>query len=209
MTLTRPATFLNRTRMHTTAATAVLLIGAVTLAGCASPRERLYTLLGPEPPRAASGSHLHIVVGPVTIPGAVDRPQLVVRQGATRLVALEQERWAEPLREAVPQLLAESVGERLPTAHVTTLSAAVPAAPDLRVMVDVTRLEAIPNQEVIVEARWSLRSPQAKVTPEGTTVVRRPVHGGTREYATLVRAEAAALAEVGSDIARAVEKIAP
>jgi len=43
------------------------------------------------------------------VPGAVDRPQLVLRQAPNRVAILEQERWAEPLREAVPRLLEDSL----------------------------------------------------------------------------------------------------
>ena len=49
-----------------------------TSLGCASPRERLYTLSGSEPTAMTADPTLHVVLGPVTIPAAVDRPQLIV-----------------------------------------------------------------------------------------------------------------------------------
>jgi uncharacterized lipoprotein YmbA len=145
------------------------------------------------------------VLGPVTIPPAVDRPQLVVRQNAVRLVALEQERWAEPLREAVPRVLADSMRSHLPNATVTSQTTAAPH-PDVRVVVDVTRFEAIAGQEVIIEAHWWLRSQGAKGGPEGSSVARVAVRGGPQDYDAIVAAEAAALEEIGSDLSRAVEK---
>jgi uncharacterized protein len=178
---------------------------AAMLCGCASPRERLYTLVGPEPPAPVPAPTLHVVVGPVTLPDAVDRPQLVVRQSPARLVALEQERWAEPLREAVPRVLAESIASRLRSVSVVTSLAGAAIVPDLRIAVEIRRLEAIPGQTVIVEAHWWLRSGTQQSTQEGTSVARVTVHGRPNDYESLVAAEAAAFAEIGGDLAGAIE----
>ena len=183
----------------------LLLAGVGTSLGCASPRERLYTLSESEPPAVVANPTLHVVLGPVTIPTAVDRPQLVVRQSAVRVVALEQERWAEPLREAIPRVLADSMRRQLRDASVTRVTTSAPHT-DLRVIVDLTRFEAIAGQEVIIEAHWWLRPSDTKSGSEGISVARVPVRGGPRDYDALVAAESAALAAVGTDLSRAIEK---
>jgi uncharacterized protein len=185
--------------------TALMLVWLGTAVGCASPRERLYTLSGSEPPAVVTSPTLHVLLGPVTIPPAVDRPQLVVRQSAVRLVALEQERWAEPLREAVPRVLADSMRSQLRNASVTNQTTAA-IHPDIRVTVEVTRFEAIAGQEVIIEAHWWLRSQDTKSGPEGTSVARVKVHGGPQDYDAVVAADAAALAQIGAEVSRAIEK---
>jgi uncharacterized lipoprotein YmbA len=172
--------------------------------GCASPRERLYTLSGSEPPAVVTDPTLHVVLGPVTIPAAVDRPQLVIRTSAVRLVALEQERWAEPLREAVPRVLAESMRSQLRDASVTSLMTVAPPA-DMRVVVEVSRFEAIAGQEVIIEAHWWLHS-DSKSGPAGTSVARVTIRSGPQDYDAVVAAEAAGLVQVGADLSRAIEK---
>src|SRR5215471_3629204 len=121
---------------------ALILAWLATALGCASPRERLYTLSGSEPSAVVTAPTLHVALGPVTIPPVVDRPQLVVRQSAVRLVALEQERWAEPLHEAVPRVLADNMRSQLRNASVTGVSTAQLRA-DMRIIVEVTRFEAI------------------------------------------------------------------
>jgi uncharacterized lipoprotein YmbA len=135
----------------------------------------------------------------------VDRPQLVVRQSAVRVVALEQERWAEPLREGVPRVLADALRSRLRDASVTTLAMAA-SRPDVRLAVDVTRFEAIAGSEVIIAAHWRLRSADDKTTREGTAVARQMVRGGVQDYDAVVAAEAAALADIGAELARAIEQ---
>jgi len=184
---------------------ALILAWLATAFGCASPRERLYTLSGSEPPAVVTTPTLHVVLGPVTIPPAVDRPQLVVRQSSVRLVALEQERWAEPLREAVPRVLADNMRSHLRNVSVTSQTTAAPH-PDMRVIVDFTRFEAIAGQEVIIEAHWWLRSQGAKGGREESSVARVAVRGGPQDYDAIVAAEAAALDEIGSDLSRAIEE---
>ena len=185
--------------------TLLILAWLGTTLGCASPRERLYTLTGSEPPAVVTAPTLHVVLGPVTIPPAVDRPQLVVRQSAVRLAALEQERWAEPLREAVPRVLADSMRSHLRNASVTSQTMAAPR-PDVRVIVELTRFEAIAGEAVIIEAHWWLRSQDAKGGSEGTSVASIPVHGRSQDYDAVVAAEAAGLAQIGADLSRAIEK---
>jgi uncharacterized lipoprotein YmbA len=148
-----------------------------------------------------------VVVGPVTIPEAVDRPQLVVRHNTVRLVALEQERWAEPLREAIPRVLSEVIGSKLPTASVTRFAAA-PATTrwDVRVLVNVTRFEAIAGERVIIETHWWLQLTDDKTLTEGNSVARVTVQGGPQDYDAIVAAEAAGLADIGAELARVIER---
>jgi uncharacterized lipoprotein YmbA len=147
-----------------------------------------------------------VLVGPVTIPEAVDRPQLVVRHNTVRLVALEQERWAEPLREAIPRVLSEVIGSKLPTASVTRFAAAPATRWDVRLLVNVTRFDAIPGERVIIETHWWLQLTGDKSVLEGNSVAHVPVQGGPQDYDAIVAAEAAGLAEIGAELARVIEK---
>ena len=181
-----------------------------SIAGCASPREHLYTLSGPEPPPVAASPTRYVVLGPVTIPAVVDRPQLIVRQSEVRLVALEQERWAEPLREAVPRVLADAIRTRLPGTSITTRTSRAAARSYLSVAVEITRFEAMAGSEVLIEAHWQLRSDDVgEITGEGGSVARQRVRGGPKDYDALVVAEAAALAEIAAEISHAIEQQGP
>src|SRR4029079_2355421 len=88
----------------------VLLV--VLVAGCStSPPAQFYTLT---PAAGGAGESLvsapfarPIAVGPVSVPEAVNRPKFVVRDAPNRLVVLESQRWAEPLRDALASPLAD------------------------------------------------------------------------------------------------------
>ena len=59
---------------------------------------------------------------------------------------------------------------------------------------------------MIIEAHSWLRPSDTKGGSEGTGVARVAVHGGPRDYAAIVAAQSAALAELGTDLSRAIEK---
>jgi len=182
-----------------------LACGAVLL-GCASPQERLYTLSGPQPPATVAPATLHVLVGPVTIPEALDRPQLVVRRSSVRLVALEQERWAEPLREGIPRVLSDAITTKLPNVSATSFATAADARWDMRLFVDVTRFEVIPGERVVIEAYWRLQVAADKGALDGRSVIVKAVHGGPEDYDAIVAAQAAGLAEVGAELSEVIAK---
>lgn len=66
----------------------------LALAACSSAPTHFYTLL-PSASTATSTRSVPyaIAVLPVTIPAAVDRPQMVVREGGSNVALLDGERW--------------------------------------------------------------------------------------------------------------------
>lgn len=71
--------------MRRLAAITTLCALTALAAGCGStPASRFYTLNSPATP-AATPSNVSVSVGPVSIPGAVDRPQIVVSTGANQV----------------------------------------------------------------------------------------------------------------------------
>jgi uncharacterized protein len=130
-----------------------LLVGA-----CASIPEHLYTLDTAAHPSAPSRSDLPIVlVGPVTIPEMVDRPQLVVQDGKYRVIVNEQERWATPLKDSLPLLIAMQLGERCPSARFRLLSSTATEEPHARLTIEFTNIEINRATGVSVVATWAYR----------------------------------------------------
>ncbi len=97
---------------------AMVLFIAVLLAGCRSsaPQIEFYTLnsLSPETEKANptdAALNIAVGVGPVEIPQALDRPQIVTRTGPNKITLDEFHRWASPLREDFARVLAENKGK--------------------------------------------------------------------------------------------------
>jgi len=179
-------------------------IGMVALAfglgGCASAPVHYYTLLAP-PAKVATAEQpagFLIEVLPVGVPAQLDQPQLVVRDGGSRVAVLDGERWAGTLGEELRSALSAALTQRLGTQDIAGL--ARPAGkPVLRIKLQVRRLDTWPGERAQLQADWSLGF--ADVTGS------RWVCGGTFDeaapggYAELVQAQQRMVAALAARIA--------
>ena len=189
-----------------------VLLGSAALclalagSGCSrSPRVTFYTLepgakleapvAGPAPPA--------VVVGPVTLPELLDRPQLVVRVAENRVEILETHRWAEPLKSEIPRLVARNLGRLLGSDRVASYQQHSGAGADYRVLLDLVRLESEPGDAVTVESSWTVRRTPGGSPRTGRSLLREKVTGPG--YDAMVAALSRALAGVSADIARAIQ----
>ena len=185
----------------------VLLFALVVAgAGCASPRSDFYTLNSTAKP-VGTRADTSVSVGPVSVPAAVDRPQIVVRLEPNRVAIDEFHRWASPLQDAIARVVAENLSAMLGTPHVTVFSQPTGAGARYRVLVDVLRFESAPGEEATLDAVWTVRSTKDGSTRSGRTTVSEPVPN--REYATLAAAHSRALGRLSADLAGAIQALSP
>ena len=196
--------------------TAAVAVAAAVVAGCAGSgsAERFFALndggVVQSTTTSASGGATAglpgIVVSSVTVPELVDRPQIVTRDNANRVVVSEQNLWAEPVRSSVGRMLATRLGRTLFEAGRPTQVAAYPQAsivdPFLRVTIDVVRFDAVPNGEAVVDALWSIRRTSDGFVRTGRTVASSPIAG--TDYDAIVSAWNEALGTVNRDVAATV-----
>jgi uncharacterized lipoprotein YmbA len=185
-----------------------LLLGivAVAVAGCGSATApRLYTLDASASGAAGvAASAVTVYVGPVAVPEAVDRPQLVVRTGANEVAPVDGHRWAEPLKVAIGRVLAAKLSRELGTPQVGAYPGTALADAGYRVQVEVQRFESAPGSTATMEAVWSVRRVAGDATVSGRTVVTEPVAG---DYEALAVAHGRALDPLSRDIAAAIRKL--
>ena len=87
----------------------VAAAGMTLLAACGStPKESYYTLAAPAM-EAASSAAMTVHVGLAGLPEAVDRNPMVVRTGPNQVDIDDFHRWAEPLKAAIPRVLAANL----------------------------------------------------------------------------------------------------
>lgn len=182
-----------------------LLLSACSLGGT-SPEPRFFTLASePPPPAAASASAYLVVVGPVTIPELVDRPQIVTRADANRIEIAEQARWGAPLKSEIPRVLADSLARLLPGARTATMDQRGAGAPDYRVLIDVQRFDSS-AEGAAIQASWAVRPKEGAPVITGRSIVTEPAGAG---YEALVAAHSRALARLGGEIAAAINGVRP
>ena len=91
----------------------------LVLVGCGSPDNKYFTLSTEDAAAPASmAAGRTVSVDEVNIPSYLDRPQLVIRQGANSADLREYERWLEPLDSMLRRVLAADLAARLGAGHV-------------------------------------------------------------------------------------------
>lgn len=178
------------------------------LAGCASgvsPHTSYYTLAAERAlatsPTAATTTR--VSVGRAAIPEMVDRPQIVVRSASNRVEISDFHRWGEPLRDAIPRVVAENLAQKLGPRYTVVAGGMRGAAPELRILLDVQKLEAALGGGVTLDVLWGVRS--AGSARDGRSVIDDRASGSG--YADVAAAYSRALARVAQDIAAAIEAL--
>lgn len=175
----------------------VLLALTTCLASCAtSPPVRFYTLTPVGNEGAGANAPPAIRVVRVTLPGEVDRPELVRRVDATRLQLAEDDRWAAPLGQMIQRVLSADLQSRVPsTAN----------EPD-QLFVDVEEFMADANCSVILRAAWSLKPANAATPPIRGYETVRAAPSSACQVSALPEVMSRAVAELGDRVASARAK---
>ena len=186
---------------------AVLALGAVAVlgAGCASsPASRFYTLSATASP-SGTASSMSVVVGPVSVPPVVDRPQIVVNAGPNQVAIDEFNRWASPLQDNLSHVVADNLVAVLGTPNVTLFPQTNSADADYRASIEVQRFESVASEAAILDAVWTVRRTADEKSKTGRSTVREPVQD--KGYPALVAAHSRAAARLSQDIADAVRTL--
>ncbi len=139
------------------------VLTAALAGGCASsPPMRFYTLtpIAPESQPTAPADSVRIRLSRVTVPGELDRIQIVKRIDATRLNIDDQNRWAAPLDEMVRRVLTADLAARLPANAVADPNGLAGGERLQTVSVDIQEFYADSTCAVTLRATWVLTPPQ-------------------------------------------------
>lgn len=186
------------------AALAIVCMLAALAAGCASSPSRFYTLSATATPSAAS-SKLSLAVGPVSVPAAVDRPQIVVSTSANQVTLDDFNRWASPLQDNLARVVAENLVALLGTPRVTLFPQALNANVDYRVQIEIRNFESAPGKSASLDAVWTVRRTKDGKTETGRTSAREKVDDNG--YDALAAAHSRGVARLSQDIADAVRTL--
>jgi uncharacterized protein len=180
---------------------AITLLAAAGVGCGASAPARFYTLDSTAISTGAPAASVAVMVGPVSLPAAVDQPQFVVQIAANRVEVDEFNRWAAPLSDSIARAVAGDLTVLLGTRNV----AAAPFAnfdPAYTVTIEVQRFESVRGESALVEAMWAVRKASGGETRSGRTVAREAVQGDS--FDALAAAHSRAIASVSGDIAAAI-----
>ena len=142
---------------------------AAVLGACASSAPmRYYTLtqIAPEARVALPPETAPIQLNRVSVPGELDRTQLVRRIDATRLQIAELDRWAAPVDEMIRRVLAADLAARLPPNLVVDPNESLPGERQ-GLSVDILEFYADSGCAVMLRATWVLVAPQTQGAQKG------------------------------------------
>jgi len=166
---------------------------------------KFYTLESLATPDAGPLARYAVIVGPVTVPAAVDRPEMVMQVGPNRVTVDEFNRWAAPLDQSIARTVAGDLTALLGTPRVAT-GLLANFAPAYRVTIEVQRFDSIPGQEAALDAIWVVRRTKNGETWSGRTVAREPVQSASID--AVAAAHSRALARLSGDVAAAIRTAA-
>jgi hypothetical protein len=125
-------------RMHRFVDIILACVLVALAAGCSSPPANFYTLKGTVASPATTSSNLSVVVGPVSIPAMLDRPQMVLTTGPNQVAIDEFNRWAAPLQNIISRAVAENLTVMLGASLVTPFPDATSMDAAYRAVIDAT-----------------------------------------------------------------------
>lgn len=181
---------------------------ATLLTACgSSPKQQHYTLQAPPGPALEANkdaaSRPSIRVGPITVPEMLDRPQIVTTLAPHQVHISDTHRWAEPLKAALPRLVAHQLGQALPGTLVRPYDQGGLDESAARVTLDILQLEARPGQALTIDALWHLKRP-GKPDLNGHIQVSESL--SDTSYGALVDGLGKGFARISQDLARVITK---
>jgi len=178
----------------------LVLALAATLVGCGSASSRFYRLDTTATANSGPSVQSAVMVGPVSVPASVDRPEFVVQVAPNRVEVDEFNRWDAPLGDSIARAVAGDLSILLATPNVATAPLA-DFNPAYTVIINVQRFESVKGEEALVDAVWVVRS-SAGQTQSGRTIAHEAVQG--EGFDALAAAHSRALTKLSEDIAAAI-----
>lgn len=161
---------------------AVAALAAVLLAACSStPPTQFYTL-ATSPAVATTATALpaqpvFIEMLPVAVPERLARPQIVVRNDATRVDVLETERWSSPFNNELRDALANGVSRRLGGIDVSRSGRPADGV-SYRIAVELRDLDAVRGGQIQAAFGWTITRSDDRKTAVCRLGVTEAVSGG-------------------------------
>lgn len=191
--------------MNRFTAVLIFLTALVLTAGCTSSPQRFYTLNSTPATKAMQPTDYSVSVGPVSIPAAVDRPQIVVRTDPHQVSIKEFERWASPLKDDIARVVVENLIALLGTTQISIFPRAQASDTNYRCTIDILRFDSELGKSAKLDALWKVSFSKDGQVHSGRTTITEPAQGS--DFTALVAAHSRALGQLSADVATTIRKM--
>ena len=160
-----------------------------------------------EPASKSSGvsAGISLGIGPISLPGYLDRQEIVTRAAPNRIDVAENDRWAEPLEANFARTLSQNLGALLQTERLVFFPWESTKKPSYQVEIEVLRFESNGAGAVQLSARWAVSDLNKKTSLSKESRLSRPIQSTSTEAA--VAALSQALGDLSREIGDAVKNI--
>jgi len=143
-------------------------------------------------------------IGPVDLPGYLDRPQIVTQISENMISLGEFDIWAESLQENFIRVLAENISTLLVSEPVAVFPWKDAFQTDYQVKVDVMRMDGTLGSDAVLTANWAIfREGRTELLLAKRSTYREKSDG--ESYEPLVAAQSRAVQALSSDIAAEIK----
>ena len=149
-----------------------------------------------------------LAIGPVAIPGAMERNEIVVYDSGNAVSFSDFHRWAGPLDQSIASVIAQNIGALLDTERVTPFTRENIFKPTHRVVVNINRYDSQLSKEFLLDATWSIKDlNNIKVLAIKNSKIEETLTSAG--YEELVAAQSKALGALSKEIAAEIVKVVP
>ncbi len=158
----------------------LITIAALALlasSGCGTVAPEQFYTLATAPTQVASLNstfNRDIVIMVSEIPEVINRPELAIFTSQNQLAILDNDRWAEPVKGAINNVLARNIGSALPASWVAKSTLDQKSNP-IKVMVRIDAMDARLQDKVRLEASWIINDGDKKPARKGRLALERKV----------------------------------
>ena len=190
---------------------------ALFLAGCGSfsakpDPSRFFTLTAIAQPVSApaqgssNSAGVSLGIGPIRLPGYLDREEIVTRVSPNRIDLSEYDRWAEPLETNFSRVVGQNLSVLLNTDRVVFYPWELTRRPNYQLTIEVLRFEPNARGEVQLSARWEILDTNKRTPLQAgeSGITRQPTAQSTDAS---VAALSEALGDLSREIANAVSAV--
>ncbi|HXJ82731.1 MAG TPA: PqiC family protein [Candidatus Methylomirabilis sp.] len=157
--------------------------------------------------RAVGTDTVGVGVGPVIMPGYLDRTQIVTRGGPDRVKLATFHRWAEPLENGIARIHADEIGARVPTDRIVTFPwrGVVARAIEYQVVLAVDRFDGTLDGDVTLDTRWRILGRNGDELAFSRSTITETVTGSG--YDPMIAAMSRTLVVLGQEIATEIRAL--
>ena len=197
-------------RSHARHVAALLLAtGSLALGACTAIQDQTrYYVLSPSAETSDASrsaiSSAGIGVGPVLLPGYLDRLPIVTRGVNDEVEISMYHRWAEPLDSGIAEALANDLASQIGNERIAIFPWRGGGARvlDYQVIVVVLRFDGSPGRQVTLDARWRVLGQEGRELTLKRSTIKEPISG--ESYQSIVGGMSKAIAtlarEIGAEI---------